>query len=251
MPFGGDFEPVEVEGLWCLRSRLLQEATSVRHAFTTRRARAGFPDPLADPAFRARLLAALGFDPHRTVALAQRHTARVVVAEEQDAGRYLGVADGVVTATPGLVLSVRTSDCLPVLLADPGAGVVAAVHAGWRGLAGGILQRAVKTMVARGARADRLTGAVGPCVGPCCYEVDAPVVAALEPWVEGAMEPTRPGHWKLDLREVARAQLRDAGVSWERVSLCPACTACHAEWFFSYRRDRRVGRMEGLISLGP
>ncbi|MDR7568602.1 MAG: peptidoglycan editing factor PgeF [Armatimonadota bacterium] len=251
MPFGGDFEPMEVEGLWCLRSTLLLGAARVRHAFTTRRARLGHPDPLANPAIRARVLAGLGFDPHRAVALTQRHTARVVVAEGKDAGRPLGVADGVVTAVPGVVLSVRTSDCLPVLLADPLAGVVAAVHAGWRGLAGGILRRAVEAMVARGARADRVTGAVGPSVGPCCYEVDAPVVAALEPWVEEALEPTRPGHWKLDLREVARAQLREAGVSWDRVSLCPACTACHAEWFFSYRRDGRVGRMESLIAMGP
>jgi len=250
-PFGSDFEPVEVEGVWCLRSRRLQSTPRVRHAFTTRRARMGPADPLADPAFRARLLAALGFDPRRAVALTQRHTARMVVAEGADAGRCLGVADAVVTAQPGLVLSVRASDCLPVLLADPEAGLVAAAHAGWRGLARGILARVVEVMVARGARADRITVVGGPSVGPCCYEVDGPVVEALESWAGGALEPTRPGHWKLDLRQVARVQLREAGVSGHRVSFCPACTACHAEWFFSYRRDGRVGRMEGLIALEP
>ncbi|MDR7415894.1 MAG: peptidoglycan editing factor PgeF [Armatimonadota bacterium] len=251
MPFGPDFEPVEVEGLWCLRSRRLQGVARVRHAFTTRRARMGSSDPLADPTFRARLLAALGFDPQRAVAVTQRHTARAVVAERADAGRQLGVADAVVTAEPGLVLSVRTSDCLPVLLVDPEAGVVAAAHAGWRGLARGILARVVEVMVARGARADRITAVGGPSVGPCCYEVDGPVVEALKRWAEGALLPTRPGHWKLDLRAVARVQLRDVGVSWHRMSFCPACTACHGEWFFSYRRDGRVGRMEGLIALEP
>lgn len=248
MTFGPDFSAVEAGGLWCLESRLLQ-VPGVVHAFTTRRFTPPHPDPLADPAVRRRVLHSLGFDPRRVVTLHQRHTARVVEANPQDAGRRLGVADAVVTSAPGVVLSVCTADCLPVLLADPEANVVAASHAGWRGLSDGILLRTVKAMAARGARPDRVVAAVGPSVGPCCYEVDAPVVEAMGPWLDGALAPSRPGHWMLDLRAVALRQLRAAGLAAEGISLCPACTACHPHWFFSYRRDRRTGRMEALIAL--
>ncbi len=247
--FGPDFELVEAGGLWCLRSRALRAAGGVVHAFTTRRSTLPHPDPLTDPVLRGRVLVALGFEPDRCVELLQRHTARVVEVRAEDGGGSSGVADAAVTTSPGVVLTVRTSDCLPVLLADPQAGVVAAAHAGWRGLSSGILVRTVEAMVARGARADRITVAVGPSIGPCCYEVDVPVVEALGPWRDGALRPARPGHWMLDLRAVARSQLRACGVF--RISLCPACTACHAPWFFSYRRDGRVGRMEGLIALRP
>ncbi len=249
MTFGPDFELVGAGGLWCLRSRVLGAVNGVAHAFTTRRSALPHPDPLADPALRGRVLVALGFDPDRCVELLQRHTARVVEARTEDVGSCLGVADAVVTTQSGVVLSVRVSDCLPVLLADGQAGVVAAVHAGWRGLAAEILVRAVEAMVARGARIGRLRVAAGPSIGPCCYEVDVPVVEALGPWREGALRPARPGHWMLDLRAVAQAQLRACGISPDRVSLCPACTACEAEWFFSYRRDGQVGRMEGLVAL--
>ncbi len=247
MTFGPDFELVEAGGLWCLRSRVLRALDGVVHAFTTRRSTLPHPDPLTDPVLRGRVLVALGFEPDGCVELLQRHTARVVEVRAEDGGGFLGVADAAVTTSPGVVLTVRTSDCLPVLLADPQAGVVAAAHAGWRGLSSGILMRTVETMVARGARTDRIAVAVGPSIGPCCYEVDVPVVEALGPWRDGALRPARPGHWMLDLRAVARSQLRACGVF--QVSFCPACTACDAEWFFSYRRDGRVGRMEGLIAL--
>jgi len=246
--FGPDFSVVEAGGLLCLRSHSLR-VSGVVHAFTTRQSLEAHLDPLADAAVRRRVLRSLGFDPRRVVILDQRHTAHVVEASPHDAGRRLGVADAVVTCAPGVVLSVCTADCLPVLLADPEAGIVAASHAGWRGLADGILLRTVEAMTARGASPDRVLAAIGPSVGPCCYEVDAPVVEALEPWLDGALPPTRPGHWRLDLRAIALRQLRAAGLAAHRVSCCPACTACHPDWFFSYRRDRRTGRMEALIAL--
>jgi YfiH family protein len=246
--FGPDFSVVEAGGLLCLRSDSLR-VSGVVHAFTTRQSLEAHLDPLADAAVRRRVLRSLGFDPRRVVTLDQRHTAHVVEAGPHDAGRRLGVADAVVTSAPGVALSVCTADCLPVLLADPEAKIVAAAHAGWRGLSDGILLRTVEAMAVRGARPGRILAAIGPSVGPCCYEVDAPVVEAMGPWLDGALPPTRPGHWMLDLRAVALRQLRAAGLAAHRVSCCPACTACHPDWFFSYRRDRRTGRMEALIAL--
>jgi len=218
-----------------LRARVL-EVPGVRHAFTTRRW------PERDGA----ALRALGFDPEQVVEPEQVHGG-VVAAVDSLLGRPVAGADGLWTGTPGLVLRVRSADCLPVLLVDPAAGLVAAVHAGWRGLAAGILARAVRALRAAGARPEELRCAVGPSVGPCCYEVDSPVREALGRWPQ-AFCPGRPGRWQLDLRGVAVAQLVEEGVRVEHVGVCAACTACRPEWFYSYRREGRTGRLWALVS---
>ncbi|MDR5684331.1 MAG: peptidoglycan editing factor PgeF [Armatimonadota bacterium] len=243
---GPDFHAVDAAGVACIRSRLVEGLGEVRHAFTTRRGDGD--DPLADPARRRRVLRGLGFAPERVVQIMQVHGAAVVEARAADAGSKLGPADAVVTAEADVPLSVHTADCVPLLLVDPNAGVVGAVHAGWRGLGAGVVGAAVGAMERRGARASRVVCAIGPSIGPCCYEVDAPVRRALGAWAH-ALWPGRAGHWMADLRAVAVAQLRQAGVPAERIAVCPACTACHPEWFFSYRRDGRTGRMEALIAL--
>lgn len=244
---GPGFYTVNAAAVAGIRSRLLDQFAGVRHAFTTRRSNDG-GDPLADPARRGRVLRAVGFDPTRVVEIAQVHGAAVVEARATDAGTRLGPADAVLAAEGDVSLSVRVADCLPLLLADPAAGVVAAVHAGWRGLSAGVIPAAIDALERRGGSAGRVVCAIGPSIGPCCYEVDEPVRRALGA-CDDAFSAGRPGRWMLDLRAAAVSQLRAAGIPGERVAVCHACTACHPDWFFSYRRDRRTGRMEALIGL--
>jgi YfiH family protein len=134
-------------------------------------------------------------------------------------------ADGQVTTRPGVAAIVLVADCLPVALAGPaGVGVV---HAGWRGLAAGVLEAGVEA-------AGAVCAAIGPGIGPCCYEVGDDVRAVF-----GTTEPT------LDLKAIARGRLEAAGV--REIHDCGLCTSCDAERFFSHRRDRGVtGRQAGL-----
>jgi YfiH family protein len=151
----------------------------------------------------------------------QVHGARVVV----DAQR-IEEADGQVTTALGVAAIVLTADCLPVALAGPGA--VGMVHAGWRGLASGVLEAGVAVTGA-------LVAAIGPGIGPCCYEVGDDVRAVF-----------RTSARTLDLKAIARERLRAAGVA--EVQDCGLCTACDVERFFSHRRDRGVtGRQAGLV----
>jgi purine-nucleoside/S-methyl-5'-thioadenosine phosphorylase / adenosine deaminase len=150
----------------------------------------------------------------------QVHGSRVVVD-----GRGIEEADGQVTTARGVAATALVADCLPVALAGPEA--VAMVHAGWRGLAAGVLEAGVEA-------AGAVCAAIGPGIGPCCYEVGDDVRAVF-----GTSERT------LDLKAIARARLQDAGV--REVHDCGLCTSCDAERFFSHRRDRGVtGRQAGL-----
>jgi YfiH family protein len=156
-----------------------------------------------------------------------------------------GEGDALITDRPGLALAVYTADCVPVLLGAP--GIVGAVHAGWRGLAAGIVGKALTAMTALGAAGVRAW--IGPAIGPCCYEVGddvaAAVVAASTPAI---VRPGLRGRPHLDLVAAARAQLGRAGVG--EVEAVAACTRCDAEHYWSYRRDGRgAGRNVSCIWL--
>ncbi len=188
----------------------------------------------------------------------QVHGTRVVVLRhEQPVPAELGDADAIVSERPGLPIGIVTADCLPLLVATP-QGSVAAVHAGWRGLAAGVIGEALSALAA--LTPDGITGAsavIGPRVGSGCYEVDAPVAEALARRFAGALDAalvaTRPGHWQLDLATLARVDLLRGGVGEARVAaLAGACTACDAERFHSYRRDGpRSGRLFHWIAARP
>ena len=156
----------------------------------------------------------------------------------------VGTCDGLITAEPGAGLVVWTADCVPVLLA--GGGVVAAVHAGWRGAAAGIVPAAVRRFfVEYGIEPSSLTVALGPAVGACHYEVGSEVIASLH--AAGVPEKEWREHDRVDLRAFLRAQLVSANVREEAVSLVGGCTACSAECA-SYRRDgARAGRQWSLV----
>jgi YfiH family protein len=129
---------------------------------------------------------------------------------------------------------------------------VAALHAGWRGTAAGIVGALLEAMARHfGTRPGRLRAALGPAIGPCCYEVDEPVAQAMagEAWWDEVATATRPGRWQLDLRRAVRRQLLDGGVAPGAIELVGGCTACDRERFFSYRRDRVTGRLAGCIRL--
>jgi YfiH family protein len=179
----------------------------------------------------------------------QVHGAAVLSA---DSGFALGEADASVATRPGVVVGVVTADCVPVLVAA-GTAAVAAVHAGWRGLARGVIPRALEALYAAAPGAS-LVAAIGPSIGPCCYEVDAPVIEAMRERfgavAEEALRPARPGHGLLDLRVLARAALVAAGVPADSIGAVAACTRCEGERFHSFRRDgARAGRLLSWIEV--
>ena len=183
----------------------------------------------------------------------QVHGARVLRVEEPGP-ELLAEADAVLCRVPGLPVGVVTADCIPILAASRSGRVVAAIHAGWRGLAAGVIGQALAALRAAAA-GEELVAALGPHVGPCCYEVDEPVLRALDgcfPELRArATRRSRRGHVWLDLGLVARAQLQRAGVA-NPTPLAEVCTACHPERFFSVRREGPdTGRLVHWIAARP
>jgi len=235
-------------------SRLLDEH-GLPHLFTTRHfpgiTRATEPRPPFEPAAEP-LLVARGLAGEPAYAR-QVHGAEVIHAER---GGLAGRADALATGRPGLPLCISTADCLPILLYDARAGRLAAVHAGWRGTVQSVSRAAVLALRAAGSAPEDLVAAIGPSIGPCCYEVDSPVIERLaavfpggawEPWVA----PKGPGKWMLDLWRANRDQLASAGVPAERIDLLGLCTGCRPDLLFSYRRERGAGRLVTVAALPP
>jgi len=201
---------------------------------------------------RRRLAATWGVTLASLVETAQPHGNRIAAVGADAAGAVVSGVDALVTDAPGIWLAVSVADCVPLLVVDPDRPAVGALHAGWRGLAAGIVPALLEEMGRRfRTRPDRLRAAAGPAIGPCCYEVDEPVARAMEAasWWPVAAHGTRPGRWRLDLREAVRRELLAGGVASNAVEVLPGCTMCRSELFFSYRRDRVTGRLAGCIRL--
>jgi hypothetical protein len=179
--------------------------------------------------------------------LRQVHGTRCVVAEEAAGNEE---ADAAASFRPGTVCSVLTADCLPVLFCDVGGTVVAAAHAGWRGLAAGVLEATVTAM--RRAPAAILAW-LGPAIGPRAFEVGDEVRAAFvarDAAAAAAFVPHGTGKWLCDIYALARLRLAALGV--RRVASADFCTVSDRDRFYSYRRDGTTGRMASLIWLeGP
>jgi polyphenol oxidase len=160
------------------------------------------------------------------------------------------VADASVSSTAEVVLAILTADCLPVVFAADDGREVGAAHAGWRGLANGVLEA---TVAAMRTPADRIMAWLGPAAGPQMYEIGEEVYRAFvvghsgvgDARAQTAFTPTRPGHWRVDLYALARQRLSDVGVS--RVFGGDLCTISDPQRFFSHRRDARTGRMATLV----
>ena len=149
--------------------------------------------------------------------------------------------DALISAEPGVLVGIKTADCVPILLVDPMTRVVAAIHAGWRGTAANIGATAVDEMRIRwGSKPADIRAAIGPSIGVCCYEVGPEVARRFDTWVSGLTLASAPEH--LDLRAINEIQLRAAGVTdiWKSGE----CTFCTGDKFYSFRREReQAGRM--------
>ena len=196
-------------------------------------------------ATRARVRAALGGS-SRLFLMRQVHGATVRRAP-WDAPP---AADAAIATEPGDLLGVETADCLPVLLVDPVRRLTAAAHAGWRGTAVGVVVRAVEALVAAGSRRSDLVAALGPGIGPCCYEVGGELRDAFPPPAAAFFRPGPRGRPHLDVRSANVGQLLDAGVAEERIHHVEECTSCRADRYYSYRRDGPGGgRMISFVGF--
>jgi YfiH family protein len=198
-------------------------------------------DPDTVAANRAALRAALPEEPRW---LAQVHGNRVIDADAAVAAPA-PEADAAVARRPGTVCAVLIADCVPVLLADRAGTVVAIAHAGWRGLAAGVLENTARAMQREPAE---LLAFIGPGIGPRAFEVGPDVRDAFigeDPAAADAFVPCAPGKWLADLFALARRRLRRAGVTG--IYGGGVCTWSDAGRFFSYRRERTTGRMAALI----
>jgi YfiH family protein len=196
-------------------------------------------EPAAVLENRLRLARALGLEPGRIPIGLQVHGGDLAFHSEPqqpspfaEPGSALPEVDGHIVSGPGLAPLVFTADCLPIALAGPGG--VAMLHCGWRGLAAGIIAKGAEAIAATDA-------AIGPGIGPCCYEVGDAVLGAFSGLGDGIAAGRM-----LDLSEVAVRLLAEAGV--EKVAVAGLCTSCEVDLFFSHRRDNgRTGRQAGLV----
>ena len=255
------FERIEQDGVVFFRSTLLP----CPHAFTTRLGGVSAEPHLAslnlgnnrgdDPAnvkenFR-RIFAAAGL-PDRFVSARQIHSKTLLFTRETLDGQP--ELDSFLTDAPGLTLCVKVADCIPILLCDKGAGVIAALHAGWRGTAAGIAKEGVRKMVEAGAKPDNVVAAIGAGIGKCCFEVKEDFIAeftaiAGEEMARTYIE-TREGRFYADLKGANVKVLIDAGVKREHIDVCPLCTCCDPDLFFSHRASGgKRGTMAALIAL--
>jgi YfiH family protein len=238
-----------------IAGRVCRSATLARHAdhaFTTR-----------DVSFRgdratddyARLARSIGVTPGGVILVRQVHGREVVVAHPGLVVPEGTGGDALVTTDASRAIAVRIADCVPILIADTQRRVVAAVHAGWRGTVAGVATAAVETVDRLGIPAATLVAAIGPSIGPCCYQVDERVRDAFlfrAPNAEEWFRPDGERHWRLDLWRANADALVKAGVPSDAIHVARYCTADHPETCFSYRREGEgTGRLVAVIRLCP
>ena len=207
-----------------------------------------------------RFLSASGIGAERFVHGRQVHGNTVRVAAREDAHGIEDLssieADGYVTDIPGLPLAVFIADCAPLLMQEPDAGVIAAVHCGWKPTAADIVGRAVEAMASLGARPGRIRAAIGPCIRRCCFQTGPEVPAAFDAMLEtgaaGLYEPdeTAPGKYRTDLPGAVARRLAELGVPPEQIDAGAECTMCAPDRFWSHRRlGLRRGSQAAVIML--
>jgi YfiH family protein len=206
---------------------------------------------------RSLLARAFGTHVNRLLTVNQVHGADILVIDtpNPDYSHFLRLdCDGIITNQPGVMIGVGVADCVPVLLFDPVKRAVAALHAGWKGTAQRICEKGVESLMTLfGSQPADILAAIGPAIGSCCYEVDAPVRAAFAcsdaDWSTFA-RPAGSDRWQLNLKEANRLQLLGRGIPESRIEVAGHCVSCSPELFFSYRRDQgETGRQFGFIML--
>ena len=204
---------------------------------------------------RQALCQAVGVDFSRVVTTGQVHGDQVAVVTASDTNKGLNLrgvsgTDAFITADPDVPLMIFYADCVPLLFFDPVRRVAGACHAGWRGSAAGIAANVLSAMNRHFGTdpADCLV-AIGPSIGSCCYEVDEPVINAIQksfPWWEETVLPYGT-KWRLDLAQLNRRQLLDSGAQDANILLSRVCTACNTPLFFSYRAEKQITGVQAAI----
>jgi len=233
----------------------LNSVNSIRHAFTTRQnglgARNNGIKSFDDWNAVAR---AFGIAPDRLITVNQVHGEAIVTVDERNyAGMRTAEADGLITKVRGIAIGIETADCVPILLIDPVTPAVGAVHAGWRSTVQKIVHKAVKKMqVEFGSDPSRMIAAIGPAIGPECYEVDEPVMGPVRQnfpfWNEAALSRGK-DKWGLDLVKLNRMELMQIGLAEKNVHSLGMCTSCRKDLFYSFRVEGRTGRMLSAVML--
>jgi YfiH family protein len=250
---GDDFEWADASWGLRLRARALAH---VPHGWTTRQLTLrGSPDGERDG--WSAIATTVGLAAASLVRLRQVHGAEVHVAD----GPVLPTppsADIVLTDRTDRVVAVQVADCAPILVASADGRVVAAAHAGWRGTAADVAGASVRSLSQRfEVRPATVSAAIGPSIGPCCYEVGDELIAAFATYGWSDEDLTRwfvrrDGKLYLDVWQANADQLVKAGLPLERVHASRLCTACHLDWFYSYRREGAgTGRLAGFIRPQP
>ena len=210
-------------------------------------------DPARVVVNRTRLCEAVDADPDGATMAWQRHGGTVTRAQPRGIitpGTVYDHCDGLWSDAPGRAMLLLTADCMPIAIARSNGlrPAVEILHAGWRGLLAGIVAAGVRAI-----GAPKLAAVIGPSIGPCCYEVDAPVIERFEATFPGAWEqwvtPKGPGKWMLDLWRANLDQLTVAGIRPERADLLRLCTGCRPDLLFSYRREKGAGRLVTVAAL--
>lgn len=189
------------------------------------------------------------------VLMEQVHGDKIKIVGKEDKGEVTSGADGMITDQPGIILGVKTADCLPVLLYDPRAKIIGIAHAGWRGVAKKIGQKLVALMIKLGSLPGDILVGVGPHIGGCCYTIKKVRTARFKTnfgRLPGMVYQDKYG-LHLDLAVPLRGQLRQSGLKDKNIFIPPLCTSCQNKKFFSYRKDTKetFGEMLGIISLVP
>ena len=206
---------------------------------------------------RSLLARAFGVNQDSLVTLRQVHGTDILVIDEpnEDYSHFLTLeGDAIITNQTDVIIGVCVADCVPIILCDPDKRVVAAVHAGWQGTADRLVLKTVEGMKSEfGCKPEKIQAAIGPCIGKCCYEVDAPVRQAFlkggGAW-DSFADASGEGKWQLDMSAANRELLLLAGLKADAIKASEMCVCCHRELFFSYRRDKgETGRQMGFVML--
>ena len=235
----------------------LDQINSIRHAFTTRLGGLGARNSGIKSVDDWNAVAdAFNIAPERLVTVNQVHGEAIVKVGEQNYRTVRSIeADGLITNLRSIAIGIETADCVPILLIDLITPAIGAVHAGWRSTVQKIAQKAVTKMQDEfGSDPFRMIAAIGPAIGPECYEVDEPVMGPVRQsfpfWNEVALSRGR-DKWGLDLVKLNRMELVQIGLAEKNVHALGICTSCRKDLFYSFRAEGRTGRMLSVVMIQP
>ncbi len=248
-------------GLLYFQIHEMTEIGWVQHAFLTRKGGVSFPpyDTLnlskenGDreenvTQNRNRIAETFYFDPRHLVLLNQIHQDRILLLREPFTTLpSLLEYDAMITKTPDIFLGIQTADCIPIFMVDQKRKVISAVHAGREGTALHITEKVLRKMKEDlGCSPEDLLIALGPSIGPCCYEIDEKVF--IPEWAPFST-PKGMGRWMVDLAEINIVQMKNEGIKEEQIFQVDLCTRCHSDLFFSYRKEGQTGRQLSFIGI--